>query len=163
MSFPWQCQQLCSFWLCSCNNFALLSYTRRSCSKYHQFFFLFSIIISIFLLYYSHLNILNFHFIPFQSIFSFSLCQQKKVVLLHVFRVFFFFFLVVMLIYSKFLSDHLNKYSWSHHWVFVVRFGAILSYFKHQILRCSLAKTIIAPHLSFAVTCVVRYYIVYNM
>ena len=151
MSFPWLCQQLCSFWLCSCNNFALFRDSPRSCNKYHQFFFLFSIIISIFLLYYSHLSILNFYFIYFQTIFSFSLCQYCSSCFSGFFIFYFYFF--VMLIYSKFLSDHPKKQSYSYHWVFVVQFGAILGYFKHRILWCSLVKTITALHLSFAVTC----------
>ena len=33
--------------------------------------------------------------------------------------------------------------------------GAILSHFQHRTLRCGLAKIITAPHLIFAVTCLV--------
>ena len=42
-------------------------------------------------------------------------------------------------------------------------YGVVLGHFQHCTLRCGLAKTITAPHLIFAVTCVVRCGVVYSL
>ena len=109
-------RQLCFFWFCNGNNFAFLSYSTHNYSKHHPFFFLFSIIISILLLYYSYLSILNSHFISYQSFFfSLSLFVSRKSGNSSYIFILFFIFLwylyiqvisLLNFVKFKFLSDH---------------------------------------------------------
>ena len=80
MVSPWWCRQLGSLWLWSHNNFALPRVWIHICSKYHlSLHFLFSVFIfDSPSLYCFFLNIINSHFISYQSFFFPSLLVERN-------------------------------------------------------------------------------------